>query len=268
MRDFSLDMYSWFLGEILNLGYTPLTVADWCEGKRPLRYVVMRHDVDRFPEYALRMAQLERNMGVAATYYFRAKRKIFVPAIIHEIENLGHEIGYHYEVLAEARGDIYKARALFAGHMQTFRTHCNVRTAAMHGCPLSPYTETAFWQQATLEEFNLLGEAYISFAHEPIPYFTDTGRTWNDTASNLRDRLTTEQSDAFVQHNIVNKMSSTPEFLCYLRQYAPSAFYVSFHSERWPSGCVGFGVSWLMDMACNGIKRIVKKYRGLYTDLA
>lgn len=36
------------------------------------KVVILRHDVDRLPGNALKMARLEHEMGVQATYYFRA----------------------------------------------------------------------------------------------------------------------------------------------------------------------------------------------------
>jgi len=33
--------------------------------------VILRHDIDKLPANALKMAQLEHDLGVAGSYYFR-----------------------------------------------------------------------------------------------------------------------------------------------------------------------------------------------------
>jgi hypothetical protein len=57
--------------------------------------VVMRHDVDRKPENSLKMARLESELGIKATYYFRTIPQTLKPDIIRQIADIGHEIGYH-----------------------------------------------------------------------------------------------------------------------------------------------------------------------------
>ena len=77
-------------------GYSFQTFADFIRNPKD-RVVVMRHDVDRLPGNALTMAKIEREMGIGASYYFRAVPVSWDEQIILEIAGLGHEIGYHYE---------------------------------------------------------------------------------------------------------------------------------------------------------------------------
>ncbi|MCZ7355881.1 MAG: hypothetical protein O8C65_03020 [Candidatus Methanoperedens sp.] len=69
----------------------------------PPRFAMMRQDIDRKPMSALNTARVERELGIKATYYFRMN--VFRPEIMREIESVGHEVGYHYEVLGKANGD-------------------------------------------------------------------------------------------------------------------------------------------------------------------
>jgi hypothetical protein len=59
--------------------------------------IILRHDVDRLPQNALRLAQLEHDMGIHGTYYFRIVPQSYNLEIMQKIAELGHEIGYHYE---------------------------------------------------------------------------------------------------------------------------------------------------------------------------
>jgi hypothetical protein len=101
--------------------------------------------VDRKPENALKMAELEHALGVCSTYYFRHPHT-FIPEIIEQVLSLGHEVGYHYEVLAKAKGDYEEAIGLFARELEEFRSLCDVRTICMHGSPLSRYDNRDLWK--------------------------------------------------------------------------------------------------------------------------
>jgi hypothetical protein len=80
-------------------------------------YIILRHDVDSRPGMALKMAELENRKDICSTYYFRFTKNIFDPGIIRRVSDLGHEIGYHYEVLSKAGGNFEEAiRLLTSWH--------------------------------------------------------------------------------------------------------------------------------------------------------
>jgi len=90
--------------------YPTLTLAEYFQGKdMPPRFAMMRHDIDRKPENALFTARVEAESGIRATYYFRRYGSAFRPEIMREIEGKGHEVGYHYEVLGKAKGQLRQA---------------------------------------------------------------------------------------------------------------------------------------------------------------
>ena len=60
-------------------------------------FVILRHDVDLLPQYALAFARIQHEMGICGSYYFRAVPESWNEDIIKEIHSLGHEVGYHYE---------------------------------------------------------------------------------------------------------------------------------------------------------------------------
>ncbi|WP_269849870.1 hypothetical protein [Methanosarcina horonobensis] len=86
-------------------------MTEYICNQHPERFVLLRHDVDRMPGRALATAQIEHELGIKATYYFRTSENVFKPDIIRQIRDMGHEIGYHYETLSEAKGDKKSLRA-------------------------------------------------------------------------------------------------------------------------------------------------------------
>ena len=70
--------------------------------------MILRHDVDKLPENALTMAQLEHSLGIQRSYFFRIIPEVFQPDIIQQIESLGQEVGSHYEDLRLAGEEVRK----------------------------------------------------------------------------------------------------------------------------------------------------------------
>ena len=114
MRDFTLKKYNIYINAILNVSKNILCFEEYFKlNTKPDNFVIIRHDVDRMPYRALNMAKFESKKGIKSTYYFRSKKHTFKPKIIKEISSLGHEIGYHYESLSDAKGDMDLAFANF-----------------------------------------------------------------------------------------------------------------------------------------------------------
>jgi peptidoglycan/xylan/chitin deacetylase (PgdA/CDA1 family) len=106
--DFTLTLYQQLLEALIAKNYQFLTVEEYFSDNhsvspsKNLPLVLLRHDVDRKPENSLKMARLESELGIKATYYFRTIPQTLKPDIIKKIAELGHEIGYHYENLTTA----------------------------------------------------------------------------------------------------------------------------------------------------------------------
>ncbi|HRZ20220.1 MAG TPA: hypothetical protein P5184_01040, partial [Bacteroidales bacterium] len=77
--------------------------------------VVLRHDIDRLPENALKMAQIEHRKGIRATYFFRTVKPVWKAEIVRQIVSLGHEVSYHYEDLSICRGGLCVSDPAFYG---------------------------------------------------------------------------------------------------------------------------------------------------------
>ena len=181
--DFTFDAYDRLLRAGAAADYRFLTVEEYLRTDEPPdRVIVLRHDVDRRPATATEMAEVEADHDVAATYYLRAH--LFEPGFARGLESLGHEVGYHYEDLAAARGDRATAGQRFDRNLERFRDHVDVSTVCAHGSPLSPHDNRDFWANgAGPGDWDLLGDAGLSLEHdsggEASPrYFSDTGRTW------------------------------------------------------------------------------------------
>jgi len=225
--DFTLAKYKELCETIVESECDTLTFSHYFHSKNlPERFVILRHDVDRKPENALKMAELENRLGITSTYYFRTIEDVFKPAIIKEIASMGHEIGYHYEVFDKAKGDFERAIGLFTKELEEFRKICDVNTICMHGNPLSPWDNRDLWNKYNFKDFGIIGEPYLSIDYETVFYLTDTGRSWNSRFS-VKDVV-----DANVNH-APEELKSTDDVIQMIIKSNVERMCIVAHPERW-----------------------------------
>ena len=131
--DFTIKKYSKLCRYISENNIKTKTVLDYLTSNiaDSGKTIIIRHDVDRLPRNALKLASIENEFGIKSTYYFRKSTE----NIVTEIKDLGHEIGYHYEVLAMNKGDVSKAITEFQQYIVHFSKVCPIKTICMHGSP-------------------------------------------------------------------------------------------------------------------------------------
>lgn len=187
--DFTIKTYRNLLHSFLKNGYQLITYQNYCLQAPQGKFIILRHDVDEIARNALRMAKVEKELGVNATYYFRIVKQSNHPDIIRQIAEMGHEIGYHYEDLAFAKGNLEKARDTFEENLACFRTYYPVKTVCMHGSSTSKYDNREFWKHYQLSDFDLIGEPYLTTDFDKLFYLTDTGYAWDGGKYAVRDMV-------------------------------------------------------------------------------
>lgn len=105
VRDFTLELYYSFIASFQQAGYQFQTFEEFVAQPNDGKTVVMRHNVDELAWNALKIAQLENKLGIRLTYFFRIVKQSNVPEVIEQVD----EVGYHYEDMALAEGDMTKA---------------------------------------------------------------------------------------------------------------------------------------------------------------
>lgn len=130
----------------LGQGYAVLSLEAWLKdptmaADKPR--LLVRHDVDQHPASALRMAAIERELGVHSTWYFRWRTAN--PRVVEAIAAEGHAVGLHYETLTRellrrglgaehAQELVPQARELLRAELDAFaQRYGPVRSACPHG---------------------------------------------------------------------------------------------------------------------------------------
>ena len=223
-KDFTFQIYKELLSEIKRNGFNFQTLENFIEFPKK-KVVILRHDIDRKPKNALKMAVLENELDIKSSYYFRIVPASFHVGIIQKIKELGHEIGYHYEDLAIANGDFSKAIKLFEKHLNKLRKLYPVRTICMHGRPLSKFDSRDLWKKYNYKDYGIVCEPYFDLNFDEILYLTDAGRHWDNENFNRRDKINTKYD---------YKFSTTKEIVNFISmKNIPDKILINIHPEHW-----------------------------------
>jgi len=260
MRDFTLDIYRLLLSEIRKAGYSFYTFEEYCRGKAVDKYVILRHDVDLKAANSLATARIEAEMGIRATYYFRVVPQSNVPGIIREIAALGHEIGYHYEDVAFAKGVMSSAIEHFKAQLFYFRGFYPVSTVCMHGSPLSEYDNRSIWNHIDYHDFGIVGEPYFDFLNrEDVIYFTDTARMWDGDRYNARDKSMKEKGE-----DCRVKAHSTADLMRWFEKSDNKRpVMITTHPQRWANNTGSWYMELIKQTLKNQVKRILISIRNI-----
>jgi hypothetical protein len=172
-------------------------------------------------------------------------RNSFDPIIIELIQNMCHEIGYHYEDLSLARGDIKIAFRLFESHLNEFRKLYPLRTICMHGSPMSKYDNRNLWKHYNYKDYGIIGEPYFDVDFDEVFYLTDTGRNWNNKSISIRDKVNNKLKLTFASTSeIIKNIDSLPDKVM-----------LNFHPQRWNDKWL----PWFAELLFQNSKNLIKK---------
>lgn len=216
----------------------------------------IRHDVDLRPDLSLRVAQVEAEMGVKTTYYFRTVPESYDEAIIKQIVSLGHRAGYHYECLTTCNGDLEAAYADFCRNLERLRKVVPITTACAHGSPRSPWNSQDIWSHYDIHALEIEYEPMMDTDFSKTLYLTDTGRRWDGYKVSVRDKVPQYQEQWIKEGLVFHTTDDIIQALCNLGH--PIHKYdllINTHPQRW----MLFGLGWLKEAALQNVKNIVKR---------
>jgi hypothetical protein len=270
MRDFTLKTYRELLLALKEAGYSFYTFEEWCIEKPKGSFIILRHDVDLKAENSLATAEIESEMSIRATYYFRVVPQSNQPEIIRSIVNLSHEIGYHYEDLSLFKGNNEKSINHFEQQLAYFRQFYPVRTICMHGSPVSKWDNRDIWKKYDYHNYGIIGEPYFDFLSpfslkrntgDEIFYFTDTGRMWDGDKFNVRDKVkysSKQQAASSKQSDNVakNDIHTTFDLISWLKNNPTHSMMITTHPQRWTNN----HMEWTQEFIMQNIKNFFKQF--------
>ena len=245
--DFTINTYKDFLHALISQGYSFQTFEEFLIQPNS-KTLILRHDVDLLPQNSLRFAKIQNELGIKGSYYFRAVPESWNEKIILEISEMGHEVGYHYETMDTAKGDVDLAMDYFKMNLEKLRKLVDVNTICMHGSPLSKYDNKEIWKKYNYKEFGIIGEPYYDINYDQIYYLTDTGRKWDGHNVSVRDKVKTSFKQTFHTTDQIIKALNNAAF--------PDQIMFTFHPQRWHDNYF----LWTTELIAQNIKNVIKKF--------
>ena len=272
--DFTYNKYAEIIKTVSESSYKPITIRDHIANSNlPQKCIIIRHDVDLDPSVQIKFAELENSYGIKTSYYFRYIEKIYKKKMINKVFALGHEIGYHYEVITKAKGDSEKAIEIFQDELLHFQKNWNCVTICPHGgsflynvdgyslkdiiklipklltksSVFSSWNNSDIWSKYNFKDFKILGDAYKSIDFTNVLYLSDTGRSWD----NRYKRLDIVNSQINPKFDIRN----TDEIIDVIKKGLVDKIYLLVHFEQWKDNFR----DWLSWYAAQIIRRTGKK---------
>ncbi|MGK0447982.1 MAG: hypothetical protein ACJA2M_001762 [Polaribacter sp.] len=251
MKDFTIIKYRQLLNSLQQQSVCFQTFDEFIQEPKQ-NLIILRHDVDLLPQNSLRFAKIQAELGIKGSYYFRAVPESWAENIIKEIANLGHEVGYHYETMDTAKGNVDLAWDQFRYHLDALRKLVDVKTICMHGSPRSPFDNKDIWKKYDYRSLGIIGEPYYDVDFDKVLYLTDTGRRWDGWKTSVRDKVP-QQADWIKQGLVFHTTDAIISALNTSKLTDKIMF--TMHPQRWNDG----GLPWLKEFVSQGIKNEIKK---------
>lgn len=224
-------------------------------------YVVLKHDVETNVPKAYRLAAIEHKYGHRGSYYVQAYLLHDAANIrlLQEMQQMGHEISYHYDVMDSCKGDLDKAIKEFADNKQLFEKNGFViSTVCQHGNPVVErigYTSNrdffrsdqvrVLYPKITDVMVNLKGDVPTDFV-----YYSDAGRVFKMIYDPLNNDIV-NSDDKNIAYQNLDKLIEALDF--------SKGIIISTHPHRWCGSAAGYLFKTYLFKAIRAVAKMVMR---------
>ncbi len=224
-------------------------------------YLVLKHDVETDVSKALTMARIEQKYGHRGSFYVQAYLMNDAKNIemLSEMQKMGHEISYHYDVMDSCKGDLGKAISEFAQNAELFEKNgFKLETLCQHGNPVAErigYTSNRdfFRSEKVQGLYPHMADIMVNFKEKygtDYLYFSDAGRHFQLIYDPINNDVI--KSD---DKNVLYK--DTDELLTALSDACGNI--ISTHPHRWTRSAVNYVIkAWAFKIVRVVAKLLIK----------
>lgn len=207
-------------------------------------YLVLKHDVETNVPNAHRMAYIEAKYGHRGSYYVQAYllEKPENVELLQQMQAMGHEISYHYDVLDACKGDLERALAEFEKCRKTFENNgFSLTTVCQHGNPVMErvgYTSNRdFFRSARVQEqYPGIADIMVDYPEKyetSYLYFSDAGHLFKQIHDPINNDVVSSESENIPYRDLnelINGLSKE------------TGNIISIHPHRWTGSAVKYVV--------------------------
>lgn len=233
-------------------------------------FLVLKHDIENTVSKAYRLAEIEHQYGHRGSYYVHAylledKNNV---ELLKKMQEMGHEISYHYDVMDSNHGDLNGAIMEFETNRQQFeKLGFPIITVCQHGNPVVErvgYTSNRdFFRSIKVQKlYPSIADIMVDYKekyHTDYVYFSDAGRKFKLIFDPINNDIVNSDEKNIPFEDLESLMESLP-----LR------VIISTHPHRWTHSAFSYIVKEKIfkiikaiakfAMKIPGIKRIMSRY--------
>ena len=207
------------------------------------------------------MATIEHKYGHKGSYYVQAyllsDSKNIV--MLHEIQNMGHEVSYHYDVMDSCHGDMDAAIAEFENNKRKFEDNgFELKTLCQHGNPIVErvgYTSNRdfFRSERVRALYPDLSDIMVNFKElhkTDYVYYSDAGRQFKMIYDPLFNDIINSDDKNVIYTNLSAVLSSLS---------ADGRYIISTHPHRWTRSAFTYTVKAFVFKVIKAIAKLLVK---------
>jgi hypothetical protein len=205
-------------------------------------FLVLKHDVETDVPKAFQLAKIEHRYGHKGSYYVQAyllrnKRNI---SLLQQMQNMGHEISYHYDVMDACKGNLDQAITEFEENRKSFEeSGFPIHTVCQHGNPIVErigYTSNRdFFRSNRVQRlYPFISDIKVDFPQKnsaDYSYYSDAGRQFK----RVFDPLNNDIADSSDKDTVFRDLSG---ILTAIR--CGGSHIVSIHPHRWTPSAISY----------------------------
>lgn len=239
-------------------------------------YLVLKHDVETNVPRAYKMAQIEQTYGHRGSYYVQAyllENESNIK-LLAEMQAMGHEISYHYDVMDSCHGNMDDAMAEFEKNRERFEQNgFAIKTVCQHGNPVVErvgYTSNRdfFRSDRVRARYPQISDIMVNYKEAvgtDYLYFSDAGRIFKQIYDPLTNDLVNSDDKNIPYQNLNELLSALSE---------ERGNIVSTHPHRWCASALLYTVKACIFRVVKAVAKLLikipfmKKFMGKYYHLA
>lgn len=236
-NSFTFKNWERFCRQLQEKGISSIPACCVMENRKGRPFLVLKHDIEIKPLKALAFAIIESRFNHRGSFYVQANllKNHENIKILKKIQEMGHEVSYHHDVLDSNKGDMRKAVEEFRKNLVLFSQNgFYVKTVCQHGNPIirrAGYSSNRdfFRNIETSKKFKNITDIMVNFKlkiQQDYKYFSDAGYHWNQISDPENDDIIINKEN----NNVLIQDLDSLEKAINLGDYS---VIISTHPHRW-----------------------------------
>ncbi len=259
---FTYRYWNDFCEHLHNSGIHSIPAKSLMSEKNASNYVILKHDVETNVSNALKMAEIEHKWGHLGSYYVQSYLLEDVKniAMLKKMQDMGHEISYHFDVMDANGGDMARAMADFESKCNIFfENGFDLVTLCQHGNPVIERKGYAsnrdfFRNERVQSKFPNMCDIMVDFpvkAKTQYLYFSDAGRKFKLIYDPINNDII-PSDDKNIPFDSLNGLWN------YVEEQNANAI-ISTHPHRWVKSKAKYVIKTALFKAVKAIAKILMK---------